>query len=105
MKAPLFAHAQVTADGPLLPGRDLSAFVLYIIRILAITRIPIGKGAVFQIRLKQATGETHQHAVISMLVKQHHSSFRCHGDFLFGNLSVIREENGLTALASIACRR
>lgn len=49
-------------------------------------------------------GATHQHAVVAVLVKKHHSRFRWYCNFLFGKPSVVGEEYGLAALTSIACR-
>lgn len=49
-------------------------------------------------------GATHQHAVVTVRVKQKHSGLRRHGNLFFGNLSIIWVEHSLTALTAIGCR-
>jgi hypothetical protein len=45
-------------------------------------------------------GETHQHAVVAMFVKENQAGLRRHGDLLGGGAPIVREEDGLTTGAS-----
>lgn len=61
-----------------------------------------GKGT----RGKKNKGKTaaHQHAVVAVLVKEHHASLRRYGDLLLGHPAVVGEEDRLTAFATLGLR-